>query len=107
MVVGERHRILRRAGLLCTARYAKKKMESMIRFPLRPRLSGTAEHADFVRQIYGLAETRFTKPVGRAAELDRNTRRADLDMGSKQLKQSADSFCIIGRNVYRRRDILG
>jgi hypothetical protein len=52
----------------------------MIRFPLRPRLWGTAEHADFVRQIYGLAETRIAKLVGRAAEVDQNTRRADLDM---------------------------
>ena len=82
----------------------------MIRVALRPRLSSTAEHAEFVRQIYGLAETRIAKPVGRAAEVERNTRRADLDMGSKQFKQfkqSADSFCIIGRNVSRRRDILG
>jgi hypothetical protein len=74
----------------------------MIRSPLHPRLSGTAEHAEFVRQIYGLAETRIAKPVGRAAEVDRNTRRVDLEMGSKQFKQSADSFCIIGRNVSRR-----
>jgi hypothetical protein len=78
----------------------------MIRFPLRPRLSGTAEHAHFVRQVYGLAEIRIAKPVGRGAEVDGNTRRADLDMGLQQFKQSAD-FCIIGRNVSRRREILG
>jgi hypothetical protein len=78
----------------------------MTRFPLRPRRSGTAEHADFVRQVYGLAETRIAKPVGRGAEVDGNTRRADLDMGSKPFKQCAD-FCIIGRNVSRRREILG
>lgn len=78
----------------------------MIRFPLRPRRSGAAEHADFIRQVYGLAETRIAKPVGRSAEVDGNTRRADLDIGSKQFKQSAD-FCIIGRNLSRRREILG
>ena len=78
----------------------------MMRFPLRPRLSGTATHAHFVRQVYGLAEIRIAKPVGRGVEVVGNTRRADLDMGSKQFKQSAD-FGIIGRNVSRGREILG
>jgi hypothetical protein len=77
----------------------------MIRFPLHSRLSGTAEHAYFVRQVYGFAEIRIAKPVGRGIEVDGNARRADLDMGSKQFKQSAD-FAIIGRNVSRRQPAI-
>jgi hypothetical protein len=53
----------------------------MIRPHLRPRQSirldsGIAERCDFVRQIYGLTETRLAEHLRCDSEEDQNTRRA-------------------------------